>query len=452
MTHWITWAALACTSLAPLAPAQDRVVVGTQETQERLSEGLLARYYDVGELLIEHRSKLDPGPELKATQDFVAVLLEVMDQRKRGLKSIKAESGGRILVTGADLSHEFVRDFIAAQLSSPPVLTLLMTLVEVPAGHLAELGIEKASVTVDSLESYQEMLGRFRKSEKVSMVTAPQITLESRKTSSISTMSQVSYVSDYILQIVEPGSMEILDPVVEVIEEGVMIDVRGVPVPGGVVRFDLDVSFSVLQRPIPTVKTRIRSGAGQEVEVSLPEVDHIKLNSVITLPEGSAALISSAAPTEGKDFAIILHYASPREQINPRVQKLFESMHAGQYDHKWFPKLQWEDIPSLLEVAKSKRELTNFPNNPFSSQSQSTCLEGIVALWLIEGLQEGGNLPSLNPILLGKKVSLESGIKPGVQLRMLAQARRAYKTWWKKTPGGRTEGLHALEGTDLHWY
>lgn len=441
---------LALAMWTPLAPAQARSV----QSQEGPSEGMLAYHYDVGELLIEHRSRLDPEPEKKATQVFVDVLLDVMDKRKRGLKSIKAEPNGHILVTGAEASHEFVRDFIAAQLASPPVLILKMTLLEVPTGHLAKLGIEGSSTTMNSDQEYQDMLLKFRTSEHATMVTAPQVAMPTRGRSNISTLSQISYVADYVLQIVEPGSMEILDPVIEVIEDGVSIDVRGVPVPGGVVRFDVDVEFSVLQRPIPTVKTRIRSGDGPEVEISMPEVTTIKLNSVITLPEGNAALISSAAPSEGKDFAIILQYAKPRTQVNPKVRALFDSMRAGTYDHKWFPGLQWDDIPALLEMAQSTRELTDFPNNPFSSQAQAVCLEGMVALWLIEGLQEEGNLPSLNPILLDREADthLSKGIKLERQKSRLPRARRAYEAWWKKTPGGRTEGLHALDGSNLYWY
>lgn len=74
-----------------------------------------------------------------------------------------------------------------------------------------------------------------------------------------------------------------------------------------------------------------------------------------------------------------------------RVRKLFEAMRAGKCDESVFPALGWEDIPSLLTVAPSTAVLKNFPRNAISSQYEPECSEGMVALWLIEGLRRGGS-------------------------------------------------------------
>ena len=415
-----------------------------------------ALYYDVADILSGGMGPYGPtnAERLQATQDLVDVLLDVMDTRKRGLRSIVAKPKGQIVVTGAPAAHEYTRDFLAAQRKGPSLLALKLLLVEFPTGYLAELGIEGSSVTLNSESEYRALLKRIQSSEHVSMVTAPEIVFEARGRADLSVMSEVSYVADYVLQIVEPGSMEILDPVIETVKEGVQIEVRGVPVPGGVVQFDVSVNFSVLQRPIPTVKTRIQSGKGKEVEISLPEVDHIKLNSVITLPRGSAALISSAAPREGKDLAVIVYYAAPRAHISPRVQELFTVMRAGTYSEKWFPGLNWEDVPALLEVARSSRELTSFPTNPLSSQAMSSCSEGMIALWLIEGLQEEGHLPSLNPILIDKNSTMpfKEAITQEQQNEFQGKALAAYTDWWSQAKSGRVQGKHALEGSGLSWF
>ncbi|MCP5021198.1 MAG: hypothetical protein GY930_05415, partial [bacterium] len=293
---------------APAGPARDKRV-----------------QYDVADLFLLDNGAfgLTKDAQAQRTQDLVDVLLSVMNKRKRGLTSIKAKPGGLIEVIGAPASHEYTRDFLEAQRSSPAQLRLKLFLIELPAGHLTKFGIERASATLNTEKELNNLLREFRKSADVQLVTAPQVEVRPRDRAEIATLNQVSYVADYVLRIVEPGSVEILDPVIEVIEEGMKIDVRAVPVPGGVVQFDVAVDFSQLQRPIPTTKTRIRSGEGEQVEISLPEVDHIKLDSVITLPRGSAALISSAAPAEGKDFAVILHYAEERSQGNPQVTALF---------------------------------------------------------------------------------------------------------------------------------
>lgn len=392
---------------------------------------------------------------MKWTQQVVDTLLDVMNKRKRGLKSIEPKPNFEILVTGAPASHEYTRDFLEAQRNCPVQLRLQMYHVEVPVGYLAKCGIKGASITLNTEVELKELLQRFKKSPGVQTLVAPQVDLLPRTRASISTINQVSYVADYILRIVEPGNVEILDPVIEVLEEGLTVDVRAVPVPGGVVQFNVAVNYSKLQRPIPTIKTRIRSGDGDEVDISQPEVDHIKLDSVITLPQGGAALISSAAPTEGKDFVIILHYAMERTQTSPRVTVLFDVMRKGTYAYRWFPKLNWSDIPALLEKANSRHVLKSFPTNPLSSQSMDQCLEGVVALWLIEGLQEGGNLPSLNPILIDREAGLPLGqaISIEQQRKLLPRAQAAYGSWWKKVKaGGRNPGTHALNGQSIFWY
>ncbi len=425
---------------APAGPARDKRV-----------------QYDVADLFLLDNGAfgLTKDAQAQRTQDLVDVLLSVMNKRKRGLKSIKAKPGGLIEVTGAPASHEYTRDFLEAQRSSPAQLRLKLFLIELPAGHLTKFGIERASATLNTEKELNNLLREFRKSADVQLVTAPQVEVRPRDRAEIATLNQVSYVADYVLRIVEPGSVEILDPVIEVIEEGMKIDVRAVPVPGGVVQFDVAVDFSKLQRPIPTTKTRIRSGEGKQVEISLPEVDHIKLDSVITLPMGSAALISSAAPAEGKDFAVILHFAKERSQGNPRVTALFEQMRKGTYAHRWFPKLGWKDIPALLKMANSQRVLKSFPTNPLSSQSMDECLEGVAALWLIEGLQEGGNLPSLNPILIEREAGLPLGQAVSIeqQRKLLPKAQAAYGAWWKKAKdAGPNPGTHALNGQGIFWY
>jgi hypothetical protein len=66
------------------------------------------------------------------------------------------------------------------------------------------------------------------------------------------------------------------------------------------------------------------------------------------------------------------------------VQKLFAAMRAGTYRQDGILlselKLSWEDIPALLEIGGSRHVLRHFSHNPFSSQAQLQCPEGIVAL------------------------------------------------------------------------
>ncbi len=129
---------------------------------------------------------------------------------------------------------------------------------------------------------------------------------------------------------------------------------------------------------------------------------------------------------------------------NERVQKLFEAMREAKYEDNQFPELKWKDIPDLLEMGASKRILKNFPHDSNSSLGQSDCPEGVVALWLVEGIRKGGKgYASLNPFLCPP----EEGNN--------ARALKAYQEWWKQAQSLTAENAAAvdpLKGTKLRWY
>jgi len=135
----------------------------------------------------------------------------------------------------------------------------------------------------------------------------------------------------------------------------------------------------------------------------------------------------------------------------PHVDKLFRSMRENKYDRNDFPPLTWQDIPSLMELADSDRELTSFPCNPLSSSIQfGGCREGVVALWLVDGIRQGKKFPSLNCYC--HKGDTDTRKDGGQIHKELAQA---YRAWWKKAEQEgpfRGSQLDPLEGTDLRWH
>jgi len=136
-----------------------------------------------------------------------------------------------------------------------------------------------------------------------------------------------------------------------------------------------------------------------------------------------------------------------------RVRPLFDSMRNGTYTTPQFPALTWDDVSALFGLADSRRMLASFPHNPISSQSQSTCSEGMVALWLVEGVRKGGQFASLNPLCFGNEAAEEAWTTASERNhdRVLA----AYRVWWTKVNGfssDRAAAIDPLEGTGLHWY
>jgi hypothetical protein len=135
-----------------------------------------------------------------------------------------------------------------------------------------------------------------------------------------------------------------------------------------------------------------------------------------------------------------------------RVQKLFAAMREGRYDDNGFPALSWQDVPALLEIAPSRVVVRRFPRNPLASQFQQECSEGMVALWLIEGIRKRGKYPSHNALCF--RPGPARGDYGQVSERNHDQALKAYQAWWKKVghlPPDRA-AVVPLRGTGLSWY
>ena len=138
----------------------------------------------------------------------------------------------------------------------------------------------------------------------------------------------------------------------------------------------------------------------------------------------------------------------------PPVSAAFDAMRAGNYAEKFgrytFPTLETNDIPELLEHATATNVLQSFPINMFSSIYRFTSTEGMVALWLIEGIRIGGKFPSLIPACYDKSktITADAGFYAEADQEEVA---KAYLTWWDRSKGA-SEDVGPLDGTTLTWF
>jgi hypothetical protein len=148
------------------------------------------------------------------------------------------------------------------------------------------------------------------------------------------------------------------------------------------------------------------------------------------------------------------HGREPKAQEEgQRVKKLFEAMRSGEYVEIEFPKLDLTDVPALLEYADSTKTLKIFPRHTLSSQYEATCSEGMVALWLIEGVRQGGKYPSLNSLCF--KVGVEAKDWTKASEDNHKNVVKAYRAWWDKAKflsAEKAKALNPLKDTRLSWH
>ncbi|MDR3692611.1 MAG: DUF4943 family protein [Fimbriimonas sp.] len=136
-----------------------------------------------------------------------------------------------------------------------------------------------------------------------------------------------------------------------------------------------------------------------------------------------------------------------------RVSKLFSAFRSGKYSDQEIKGLGWGDVPALLRLTTSTTTLSSFPTNGLSSMYVGRTTEGLIALWLIEGIRTN-KLPcaSLNPLLppFNQGQDYEQ-----VSESRQAKAAEAYDSWWKRVKSLRASQaakVNPLKGTGFSWY
>ena len=140
--------------------------------------------------------------------------------------------------------------------------------------------------------------------------------------------------------------------------------------------------------------------------------------------------------------------------VSEMLRAMRSETYAMRYDVHAFPKLCWTDIPELLTFVESTNALGSFPINGFSSQRVSQCTEGMMALWLTEGIRVGGKFPSQIPECYDKSIAVPSNALFFARAEQKSLA-TAYAAWWKKVKDmTREQGCRydPLDGTALTWF
>lgn len=137
------------------------------------------------------------------------------------------------------------------------------------------------------------------KSERVELVTSPRITVYNTARGNLAVLNQVAYVQDFNVEIAQGAS--IADPIVNVVQDGVILDVR--PVVSADRRFitlELRPTIATLKRPIREVTTTL--GSQNSVTIQLPEVEVQKVRTSIPMPDGGTILLGGMKVSDKQDY------------------------------------------------------------------------------------------------------------------------------------------------------
>lgn len=163
----------------------------------------------------------------------------------------------------------------------------------------------------------QLILRAVSKSERVELVTSPRITVYNTARGNLSVLNQVAYVQDFNVEIAQGAS--IADPIVNVVQDGVVLDVR--PVVSADRRFitlELRPTIATLKRPMREVVTTL--GSQNSVTIQLPEVEYQRVRTSIPMPDGGTVLLGGMKVSDRQD----LHSGVPILNKIPIFSFLFD--------------------------------------------------------------------------------------------------------------------------------
>lgn len=222
---------------------------------------------------------------------------------------IQADEQGWLVCYLRPEQHEWLTRFLALQDESErqwlaDVSTEWFSLGEADA---AALGMEGSALLLDGEDEVARIRQRLERTRSNRLV-APRVTALPGQDAELSTLSEVSYVKEYKLVIVEPGRQEIADPVVDVIQEGFVMKLRALQTGDALYGLRLDCSSSEIERPIPTRRFRLSPAHPAEVEIGMPQLRTAQVEATVLVADGGGVLLLTSGFTEGRSLAILVQF------------------------------------------------------------------------------------------------------------------------------------------------
>ena len=166
------------------------------------------------------------------------------------------------------------------------------------------------------------MMTRVKESSTAKVVAAPRITVYDRQKCNVSIVNQVSYIKDY--EVTKRGDRSVIaDPVIDVIKEGVVIEMKPT-VTSDKSQLDLDVTSTraVIARPIQEKKLDLKSKDvrafpnAAELTIQVPEVHVMKFDVAgVRMPTSGWVVLGSGIATKTEDGTDVVHVALVRAEI-----------------------------------------------------------------------------------------------------------------------------------------
>lgn len=280
--------------LGNLARSEDAAAARDSDTRTRLN--------------FSFESNRDPDPDV--IRDYAALASRFCEPAiDPAEERIQPENQGYLIAYLQPAQHEWLEKFLSLQ-RAPAVNWIAEATVQlysVPAGVLRQMKLEGSATLLADTQSILSM-GAALVAQGAELVVAPKLSFFPNQRSDLSVLDEVAYVKSYELRIIEPGSVEIADPIVEVIKEGQVVSLRAIQVADSLYGLEIESVISEIERPIPTKKMRLSPVHPTEVEIGMPQVRTATVNATVRLANDAGVLLIASGLAQNRDLALVLTF------------------------------------------------------------------------------------------------------------------------------------------------
>ncbi|MBC8406776.1 MAG: hypothetical protein H8E15_16290 [Planctomycetes bacterium] len=166
------------------------------------------------------------------------------------------------------------------------------------------LGDARALGNAAEIQLIEERMKR----AQMEMIHSPQLITYPGKQADIVVESQISYIANWNLVQIYPGPVEIADPEIKVLDEGLGLKTRVVQVGANLYGLNVALEYSKVKHPIPTRSIDV---SGNDLQISMPELLSSQIETKLALPSGGGALFRLQNKTDpGKELLMLVEFHS----------------------------------------------------------------------------------------------------------------------------------------------
>lgn len=250
-----------------------------QDIREAPRPGTHLKVYDVRDLLA-----LPGGDEEEAGASLIEMLRTFLPEGATPAGgAIRFVRGGSIAAVLEDDRHQWLQDVLEWQrrAARQRVEVTVRVLTTTPA-KAKELGLGTQPVLLTGADEGTAFLRRAQKDAGAGLVTLGPVPCHPLQKKEVAAVRQVSYVSGYqVHHRVEPRAATLLDPVVDVVQDGTRVELRPLVMGDGRIGLWLELTRMDLEEPIPSRQIEI-GPTRTKVEIAEPRVTSFSVESALT--------------------------------------------------------------------------------------------------------------------------------------------------------------------------